>query len=40
LTAITSFLNKFLNPRFGNLLESGIWPPSNPGLTFPPDLAF
>ncbi|BAF58518.1 hypothetical protein PTH_0339 [Pelotomaculum thermopropionicum SI] len=40
LTAMISFLNLLVNPRFGMRRCSGIWPPSKPGRTPPPERAF
>ncbi len=34
------FLNIFVNPRLGKRRCKGIWPPSKPGLMFPPERLF
>ena len=39
-TSVYVFAFIFLKPLFGNLLYKGVWPPSKPLLTPPPDLAF
>mgnify|MGYP002440055213 CR=1 FL=1 len=40
VTSVKFLAWMFVNPLFGNLLNNGVWPPSNPRLTPPPDLAF